>query len=105
MTITSHPNASDRRRVALWLTMQCLAVLDALVPPLLGAWWVSTWPDRGGVVGLVAVIGLGCWGLRKLGRAVYALDEYSWFVLRLGRWALVLLVIGAMGKAWIALGR
>lgn len=105
MTTVSHRNTTEKREIALMVVVQVLAVLDAVVPPALGVWWVSTWPDRGGVVGLVAVLGLGAWGLRKLGRAVSSPEEYSWFVLKVGRWALILLVIGLIGKAWIALGR
>ena len=85
--------------------LRCLAVLDAMLVPALGLYWIKTLPGSGGLVG--AVLGVFClWsGARRAYRALYEFEAYRWLTLRLAKLAIATWVVMAMVKlVWFIQG-
>lgn len=58
--------------------LRALALLDAVVFPAMGLYWITTWPQRGGLFGAVVGALLVWWAIKRGSRALFAFDDYRW---------------------------
>lgn len=88
------------RHPRFMLLVHLLAVIDALLVPGLVLWWFARQGPMGGPLGVPVAVIMTIWGGRRLVKALFAVDEYSWMVLKVGKWGLYLIAIGVIGKVW-----
>ena len=88
----------QRAAFAAYPLVRVLAPLDALLVPALMVAWVKSLEGTGGafgtVVGMVAI----WWGMAAVVRAVFDFANYRWMALRLAKWSLVMVGLGAAMK-------
>lgn len=82
-----------------------LAVLDAIAVPALIMWWLWKQPLHAGPFGITGAVVLTIWGGKRALRALFDFDNYEWMLAKLGKWALVLGVVGVVAKLWVMAGR
>lgn len=81
------------------IALRVSALVDALLFPALGLYWVTSWPGRGGLFGAVAAAVLVWWGFRRGSRALFAFDDYRWITRHLIRLAIVGYLV--LGLRWL----
>ena len=82
-----------------------LALLDAVGWPGVAFYWVTTWPDRGGLLGTVVGALLVWWAIKRTRKALVAIDTYrwtSWRLLKLAAFGYLLLAVSGVlsGIRW-----
>ena len=97
---------ADRRGgTAVFALIYLLAVLDAIAVPALIMWWLWKQPLHAGPFGITGAVLLTLWGAKRAGRALFDFDNYDWMIAKLGKWVLVLAVVGVVAKVWVMAGR
>lgn len=97
----AHPRAGALALGLIYL----LAVADALAVPGGILWWLWKQPLHSGPFGVTGAAIMTIWAGKRVAHALFSLDTYEWMIAKVGKWVLVLAVVGVVAKLWVYAGR